>query len=87
MCCCATSAMLKNSTAILMPWVPRLLLVVLAIAALGIGFWIARDRIALPLATRQPPFFPQAGFTTLWISNFTGNTVYAVNRAGERVWE
>lgn len=71
-----------------MRWVPRLLLIVLAIVALGIGFWIARDRIALQLPNiRKPSFLPQADFTTLWVSNFAGNVVFAVNRAGETVWE
>ena len=71
-----------------MRWVPRLLVAVLAIVALGIGFWIARDRTSLQRSTiRKPSLLPQVEFTTLWISNFSGNRILAVNRAGDTVWE
>jgi outer membrane protein assembly factor BamB len=32
-------------------------------------------------------FTPPPSFHTLWISDFKGNRIYAVNRAGEVVWE
>ncbi|MDP3685708.1 MAG: hypothetical protein Q8R32_02655, partial [bacterium] len=65
----------------------RFLIVILAIAALGAGFWFARDRVSLPLTVQEPSSRPPAEFTTLWISNFSGNRVFAVNRAGDEVWK
>lgn len=65
----------------------RLLVAALAIVALASGFWFARDRVSLPSTIQKPSPRPPAEFTTLWVSNFSGNRVFAVNRAGEEVWK
>lgn len=64
-----------------------LLLALLVVGVLGVGFWVARNSSRLGLPLRKPPSLPQADSATLWISNFSGNQVLAVNRAGETVWE
>lgn len=65
-------------------------LALLALVALGIGVWLVRTRQIESIFSSIEHAVSKAlpdDFTTLWVSNFSGNRVFAVNRSGESVWE
>lgn len=66
-------------------------LVSLAMVAGAVGFYVGYFRESAPggrLSKGSPSPSPvPSTFTTLWVSDFKGNRVFAVDRTGEVVWE
>ncbi len=70
--------------------ISRRVLIALVLVMAGAGAWFLRTRqieVTFPSVERVESKTTAENFTTLWVSNFSGNSVFAVNRAGERVWD